>query len=63
MFPAVATTWGGLYSLVLNGVAMIVIVVLYDRRRLVRDPQGQRTASYWLPQCERSSISSWENGL
>ena len=33
-FPAVMTTWGGLYSLVLNVVVVIVIVALWGPRRL-----------------------------
>jgi len=36
IFPAVMTTWGGLYSLVLNVVVAIVIVALWGPRRLRR---------------------------
>ena len=44
IFPAVATTWGGLYSLVLNVVVAILIVAFPG-------------ASYLgLPKCEKSSI-------
>jgi hypothetical protein len=37
VFPAVMTTWGGLYSLMLNVVGVIVVVALWDPRRLARE--------------------------
>jgi len=39
VFPAVATTWGGLYSLVLDVAVVIVIVALWGPRRLARAGQ------------------------
>jgi len=36
IFPAVATTWGGLYSLVLNVVVVIIVVAVWGPRRLAR---------------------------
>jgi hypothetical protein len=39
VFPVVMTTWGGLYSLVLNVVVVIVITALWGPKRLVRQVQ------------------------
>lgn len=37
IFPAMATNWGGLYSVILNVVAVIIVLAIWGPKRMVRE--------------------------
>lgn len=37
IFPAMATTWGGLYSVILNVIVVILVLVIWGPKRMVRE--------------------------
>lgn len=41
IFPAMATKWGGLYSVILNLVVVIAVLVIWGPKRMVRKQYGE----------------------
>jgi len=37
VFPAIATTWGGLISVILNVVVVVIIIFVYGAKRMIRE--------------------------
>ena len=44
IFPAMSTAWGGLYSLILNVVVVIVVLVIWGPKRMVREERVTTTS-------------------
>ena len=47
IFPVVATTWGGLYSLILNAVVVLVILIIWGPERMVRGELKKTSPNSW----------------
>jgi hypothetical protein len=45
IFPAMATTWGGLYSVILNTVVVIAVLTIWGPKTMIRQKDAKTPAS------------------
>ena len=53
IFPVGATTWGGLYSVILNVVVVIIILIIWGPKRMVREQHVKTTSLRFAQICLR----------